>query len=107
MQKRIAWPRQDRFSEMDDRPPVRHSPIGKATYVLQSQSIERVFADAKVKHAMRYTSYRGLAAVTSCVKLKFVAMNLKKLATHEWRLFLFPRFFSYLKPHCVAAMGLL
>ena len=67
---------------------IRHSPIGKATYALRSQTIERVFADAKEKHAMRYTLYRGLAAVTAWVKLKFAAMNLKKLALHKWRLFL-------------------
>ena len=64
---------------------IRHSPVGKATYALRSQTIERVFADAKEKHAMRYTPYRGLAAVTAWVKLKFAAMNLKKLALHKWR----------------------
>ena len=67
---------------------IRHSPLGKATYALRSQTIERVFADAKEKHAMRYTPYRGLAAVTTWVKLKFAAMNLKKLALHKWRPFL-------------------
>lgn len=43
------------------------------------------FADAKEKHAMRYTQYRGLAGVSSWVKLKYAAMNLKKLATWKWR----------------------
>ena len=42
-----------------------------------------MFADTKEKHAMRYTPYRGLAAVTNWVKLKFAAMNLKKLAIHK------------------------
>ena len=32
---------------------------------------------------MRYTQYRGLTQVTNWVKLKFVAMNLKKLA--KWK----------------------
>lgn len=64
---------------------VRHSPLGKETYARRSQTIERVFADAKEKHAMRYTPYRGLASVTSWVKLKFAAMNLKKLALWRWR----------------------
>ena len=32
---------------------------------------------------MRYTQYRGLAAVTKWVRLKFVAMNLKKFAIHK------------------------
>ena len=50
-------------------------------YKLRQQKIERVFADAKEKHGMRYTQYRGLAQVTNWEKLKFAAMNLKKLAT--------------------------
>ena len=33
---------------------------------------------------MRYTQLRGLAQVTNWVKLKFAAMNLKKLATWLW-----------------------
>ena len=60
----------------------RHSSLGKKTYALRSPTIERVFADAKEKHAMRYTPYRGLPEVTAWVKLKFAAMNLKKLAIH-------------------------
>jgi len=40
---------------------VRHSSKGKEIYSLRSQTIERVFADAKEKHFMRYTHYRGLA----------------------------------------------
>lgn len=46
---------------------------------------ERVFADAKEKHAMRYTHHRGLAAVTRWVRLKYAAMNLKKLAQWSWK----------------------
>ena len=70
----------------------RHSSLGKKTYALRSQTIERVFADAKEKHAMRYTPYRGLIAVTAWVKLKFAAMNLKKLAIHKWLRLLFSAF---------------
>jgi transposase len=58
----------------------RHSPEGKASYSLRSQTIERVFADAKEKHGMRYTMLRGLDRVRNWVRLKFAAMNLKKLA---------------------------
>lgn len=86
---------------------VRHSPLGKATYALRSQTIERVFADAKEKHAMRYTPYRGLTAVTAWVKLKFAVMNLKKFAIHKWMLSLFFRIFSCNKPHCGVAMWLI
>ena len=52
-------------------------------YAKRKETIERVFADAKEKHGMRYTFYRGLAQVSKWVRLKFAAMNLKKLA--NWR----------------------
>ena len=58
----------------------RHSAKGKATYTMRGETIERVFADAKEKHGMRYTHHRGLTRVTNWVRLKFAAMNLKKLA---------------------------
>ncbi len=74
---------------------IRHSDLGKETYEMRSQTIERVFADAKEKHAMRYTYYRGLKPVTNWVKLKFASMNLKKLAL--WLSF-FLRFFVHLHP---------
>ena len=63
---------------------VRHMAVYKELYQLRKEKIERVFADAKEKHGMRYTQYRGLAQVTNWVKLKFAAMNLKKLATWKW-----------------------
>ena len=47
---------------------------------MRKEKIERVFADAKEKHAMRYTPYTGLAQVSNWVRLKFAAMNLKKFA---------------------------
>ena len=86
---------------------VRHSPIGRETCALRSQTIERVFADAKEKHAMRYTPYRGLTAVTAWVKLKFAAMNLKKLAIHKRLRPLFSAFLSHKKPDCKLAIWLL
>lgn len=76
---RHIW--QDYIEQAED---IRHSPIGKAAYAMRPQTIERVFADAKEKHAMRYTPYRGLTSVTSWVKLKFAALNLKKFAIHKW-----------------------
>ena len=86
---------------------IRHSNLGKSTYALRSRTIERVFADAKEKHAMRYTPYRGLAAVTNWVKLKFAAMNLKKLALWKsFRLF-FSMSFYMLSPRTCLARGLI
>lgn len=81
----------------------RHTPKYRALYALRKETIERVFADAKEKHAMRYTQYRGLAQVTKWVKLKFAAMNLKKFALHRWLDPLFPRIFApFFFPHIFA-----
>ena len=63
---------------------ARYTPEYQELYRKRKETIERVFADAKEKHAMRYTQYRGLAQVTNWVKLKFAAMNLKKLAAWKW-----------------------
>lgn len=57
----------------------------KNLYALRKETIERVFADAKEKYAMRYTPYRGLAKVANWVRLKFACINLKKLAVHKWK----------------------
>ena len=64
---------------------ARYTPKYQKLYKRRKETIERIFADAKEKHAMRYTQYRGLAQVTNWVKLKFAAMNLKKLATWKWK----------------------
>lgn len=63
---------------------ARYTPKYKKLYERRKETIERVFADAKEKYGMRYTLYRGLTQVTNWVKLKFAAMNLKKLATWKW-----------------------
>ena len=36
---------------------IRHTPEYKALYERRKETIERVFADAKEKHSMRYTTY--------------------------------------------------
>ena len=81
------------YEELDDD--ARYTPKYKDLYAKREETIERVFADAKEKHAMRYTHYRGLAQVSNWVKLKFAAMNLKKLAAWRWN-DLHPRLFSLL-----------
>ena len=75
---------------------IRKTELAKDIYAMRKQTIERVFADAKEKHAMRYTHHRGLARVTQWVTLKFAAMNLKKLAlrlSHHLSPFFFSFFF--------------
>ncbi len=63
----------------------RHTPKYKELYEKRKETIERVFADANEKYGMRYTLYRGLTQVTNWVRLKFAAMNLKKLALKKAR----------------------
>ena len=63
---------------------VRKTDLGKRIYARRKETIERVFADAKEKHAMRYTHHRGLTRVSAWVRLKYAAMNLKKLALWKW-----------------------
>jgi len=61
----------------------RHTPENKEIYDRRKETIERVFADAKEKHGMRYTRLRGLQKVSMQVTLTFACMNLKKLA--RWK----------------------
>ena len=64
---------------------ARYTPEYAELYKQRKETIERVFADAKEKHAMRYTPYRSLVQVSNWVRLKFAAMNLKKFAKRKWR----------------------
>jgi len=50
-------------------------------YRRRKETIERVFADAKEKHAMRYTHYRGKVKLKFEIGMTFACMNLKKMAT--------------------------
>jgi transposase len=76
----------------------RHTAKYRDIYKLRCQTIERVFADAKEKHAMRYTQLRGLQKVKMQVTLTFACMNLKKLATWKRRNgLLFPALLAVLR----------
>lgn len=65
-------------------------------YKMRKEKIERVFADAKEKHAMRYTPYRGLTQVTNWVKLKFACLNLKNWHYGNQRIVIIPTNIQYL-----------
>lgn len=77
---------------------LRKTQRGKEIYAMRKETIERVFADAKEKHAMRYTHHRGLARVTNWVRLKYAAMNLKKFAVWRWRRPIFHSFGAIFSP---------
>ena len=70
------------FKKITIGSPEKHTKKYKDLYEKRKETIERVFADAKEKHSMRYTLYRGLTQVSIWGKLKFACMNLKKMALH-------------------------
>lgn len=84
---RHVW--ENYMEEVED---IRHTTGVKEIYKLRSQTIERVFADAKEKHGMRYTQYRGIDKVKMELNLLFGCMNLKKLAAWLDRLELLPTY---------------
>ena len=77
---------------------LRKTERGKELYAMRKETIERVFADAKEKHAMRYTHHRGLARVSAWVRLKYAAMNLKKFALWHSRFTSSFSFFPFFLP---------
>lgn len=71
---RHIW--QDSLDADDD---FRKTSDGKFYYSGRKETIERVFADGKEQHGMRYTRLRGIEKVTEEVYLLFGCMNLKKM----------------------------
>lgn len=63
---------------------LRHTQENKSIYARRKETIERVFADAKEKHGMRWTTLRGLKKLSMQAMLTFAAMNLKKMANWTW-----------------------
>lgn len=64
---------------------LRHTQENKSIYARRKETIERVFADAKEKHGMRWTTLRGLKKLSMQAMLTFAAMNLKKMANWIWK----------------------
>ncbi len=58
----------------------RLSPEGKEYYKMRKETIERVFAEGKEKHGLRYTRYRGLKKNFNYRSLLYACLNIKKLA---------------------------
>jgi len=70
---------------MEEAEHLRDSYDIEQIYAKRKETIERVFADAKEKHGMRWTNLRGLKKLSMQAMLTFAAMNLKKLATWTWQ----------------------
>lgn len=71
-------------ADLEEADHLRHTNEAKEIYARRKESIERVFADAKEKHGMRWTTLRGLKKLSMQAMLTFAAMNLKKLANWTW-----------------------
>ena len=63
---------------------LRHRQDVKQIYAKRKETVERVFADAKEKHGMRWTNLRGLKKLSMQAMLIYNAMNFKKLANWTW-----------------------
>lgn len=70
---------------LDEAEHLRHTDVNKQIYKQRKETIERVFADMKEKHGMRWTSLRGKQKNQAQSMLLFAAMNLKKLANWRWK----------------------
>ena len=64
---------------MEEAEHLRHHHEIKSIYAKRKDTIERVFADAKEKHGMHWTTLRGLKKLFMQAMLTFTAMNLKNL----------------------------
>ncbi len=78
--QRHVW--EEHLEEADH---LRHTEKNKIIYARRKESIERVFADAKEKHGMRWTTLRGIEKLSMQAMLTFAAMNLKKMANWLWK----------------------
>lgn len=64
----------------------RLSNEGKEIYKLRKETIERVFAEGKEKHCLRFTRYRGLKKNRDMRALLYACLNIKKLTNLMTRL---------------------
>lgn len=73
----------ERYLEISED--IRHGAEWKEIYPKRKQTIERVFAESKEKHNLRFTRLRGLRKNSQWVSLIFAFQNLKKMALHMER----------------------
>lgn len=64
---------------------IRNTPEWKEIYPQRKESIERVFADCKEQHGLRYTRLRGKKKNQQQVLIIFACHNLKRMAKWRWK----------------------
>ena len=65
---------------------IRHTDEWKKIYPQRKETIERVFADAKENHGMRFTRLKGLVKNQHESLIIFSCHNLKKLGSCKQRM---------------------
>lgn len=70
---------------MEEVEEIRHTVGSKEIYSKRKETIERVFADCKEAHGLRFTRLRGLKKNQHQVLTIFSCHNLKKMATWSWK----------------------
>lgn len=65
---------------------LRLSDLGREIYSLRKQTIERVFAEGKERHGLRYSRFKGLKKNSNFRALLYACLNIKKLALllYDW-----------------------
>jgi len=66
---------------------VRHTDEWKEKYPKRKQTIERVFADCKENHCLRFTRVKGLKKNSHVALLIFAGHNLQKMGKRKWKRF--------------------
>ena len=69
-----------------------YTPQLRDIYYMRKETIERIFADGKENHNLRYTQMRGLAKVKMQLTLTFACMNLLKITRFKKRQGMLPSF---------------
>lgn len=69
---------------LDKAEELRYTKYNKMQYAKRKETVERIFADGKEKHGLRWTKLRGLIKNQHYVMLVFAMMNVKKIATWMW-----------------------
>ncbi len=77
--QRHVW--EEYLEEAED---IRHTIGYRDIYDKRKETIERVFADSKESHGLRYTRLRGLKKNQHQVLIIFASHNLKKMANWSW-----------------------
>ena len=72
----------DRYMEQAEE--IRHTLDYKEIYGKRKETIERVFADGKESHGLRYTKVRGLKKNQHQALIIFASQNLKRMAKWSW-----------------------